>query len=132
MEVRVYATLRLKIGQAKIDVQAGPGDTARDAINEILERYPALAPDILTDDGELANHVHVFLNGRNVRLLGGLDSVIQKGQRLDIFPPVGGGNGHAPSCPSPVNAIISSSKAFRAQEQVSPGAYRAPLAAPEP
>lgn len=91
MEVRVYATLRLKIGQAKIDVGAGPGDTVRDAIREVLKRYPALAPDVLTDDCELVEHVHVFLNGRNVRLLDGLDSVIQEGQRLDIFPPVGGG-----------------------------------------
>jgi hypothetical protein len=26
-----------------------------------------------------------------VRLLGGLDALIQQGQKLDIFPPVGGG-----------------------------------------
>ena len=91
MEVKVYATLRIKIGQSKIKVNAGPGDTVRDAIREVLERYPILAADVMTDDSELVNHVNIFLNGRNVRLLDGLDSVIQDGQRLDIFPPVGGG-----------------------------------------
>jgi molybdopterin synthase sulfur carrier subunit len=91
MEVRVYATLRLKTGQASIDIQSGPGDTVRDAIGQVLELYPVLAPDMLTDDGELADHVQVFLNGRNIRLMQGLDSVIQEGQRLNIFPPVGGG-----------------------------------------
>ena len=91
MEVRVYATLRLKTGNASIDVKAGPGDTVQDAINQLLELYPVLAPDVLTEGGELVNHVQVFLNGRNIRLIQGLDSVIQEGQRLNIFPPVGGG-----------------------------------------
>jgi molybdopterin synthase sulfur carrier subunit len=91
MEVRVYATLRLKIGQSRIDVKAGPGDTVRDALGEVLERYPVLTADVLTDEGELTDHVQVFLNGRNVRLMDGLDSVIQEEQKLNIFPPVGGG-----------------------------------------
>lgn len=91
MQVKVYATLRMKIGQAKIDVKAGPGDTVRDVIREVLELYPVLAPDVMADEDRLVNHVHIFLNGRNVRLLDGLDSVIQEGQKLDIFPPVGGG-----------------------------------------
>lgn len=91
MRVKVYATLRLKIGQAEIDVTAGPGDTVRDALGELLERYPALAPDVMMEDGKLVEHVHVFLSGRNIRLLHGLDSVILEGQWLDIFPPVAGG-----------------------------------------
>jgi molybdopterin synthase sulfur carrier subunit len=91
MQVQVYATLRLKIGRARIDVQAGPGDTLRDALCEVLEQYPALRPDLLAGEGELAEHVHIFLGGRNVRLLNGLDTLIQEGQTLDIFPPVAGG-----------------------------------------
>ncbi len=91
MEVRVYATLRLKIGQSRIEVKAGPGDTVRDALSEVLEQHPILTADVLTDEGQLADHVQVFLNGRNVRLMDGLDSVIQEGQKLNIFPPVGGG-----------------------------------------
>jgi molybdopterin synthase sulfur carrier subunit len=91
MEVRLYATLRIKIGEARIDVPAVPGDTVRVAIRQVMERYPVLAPHLMSDNQELVDHVHVFLNGRNVRLLDGLESVIQEGQRLDIFPPVGGG-----------------------------------------
>lgn len=91
MQVKVYATLRQKVGQAKIDVQAGPGDTVGDAIHEVLDKHPVLAPDVMGDDDKLVDHVHIFLNGRNVKLLDGLDTVIQEGQKLDIFPPVGGG-----------------------------------------
>jgi molybdopterin synthase sulfur carrier subunit len=91
MQVKVYATLRLKIGRARVDVSAGPGDTVRDALLEVLEQYPALRTDLLSDEGKLAGRVHVFLGGRNVRLLEGLDTLIQEGQTLDIFPPVAGG-----------------------------------------
>jgi molybdopterin synthase sulfur carrier subunit len=91
MEVKVYATLRLKTGQAKIDVRTDPGDTVRDAIRQVLEQYPVLAPQILSNEDELSDHIHVFLNGRNVRLLDGLDTIIGSGQKLDIFPPIGGG-----------------------------------------
>jgi molybdopterin synthase sulfur carrier subunit len=91
MQLKVYATLRLKIGRAEIDVGAGPGDTVRDVLREVLEQYPLLAPYLISDGGQLVDHVHVFLGGRNVRLLDGLDTVIQDGQKLDIFPPLGGG-----------------------------------------
>jgi len=91
MQVKVYATLRMKVGRAEIDVSAGPGDTVRDAIRDVLKQYPALRSDLMSDEGELAKHIHAFLNGRNVRLLDGLDTVIQEGQKLDIFPAVAGG-----------------------------------------
>jgi molybdopterin synthase sulfur carrier subunit len=92
MEVKVYATLRLKIGRPTIDVDAKAGETVRAAVRQVIAQYPVLAPDILAEDNELVKHVHVFLSGRNVRLLEGLDTIIQEGQRLDIFPPVGGGS----------------------------------------
>lgn len=91
MEVKVYATLRLKIGKPTVDIDIEPGETVRTAISRVLAQYPELSPDILDEDSELVTHVHVFLGGRNVRLLRGLETPIEQDQRLDIFPPVGGG-----------------------------------------
>jgi molybdopterin synthase sulfur carrier subunit len=91
MEVKVYATLRLKIGQPTIDIDVEPGETVRAAIFQVLAQHPGLSRDILDENNDLVTHVHVFLGGRNVRLLNGLDTVIEQDQRLDIFPPVGGG-----------------------------------------
>ncbi len=91
MQIHLYATLRLKTGRAAVEVQAGPGDTVRDAIHELLDRHPVLSTDVLTDKGELTRHIHVFLDGRNVRLLDGLDTVIRQGDKLEIFAAVGGG-----------------------------------------
>jgi molybdopterin synthase sulfur carrier subunit len=93
VRVKLYATLRLKIGQPEVEVQAGPGDTVRDALCQLLEQYPVLAPHVLSAQGELVDHVQVMLNGRNVRLLDGLDTLLQEGQKLDVFPPIAGGRG---------------------------------------
>lgn len=98
MRVKLYATLRLKIGQPEVEVQAGPGDTVRDAIRQLLEQYPVLAPHVLSAEGELVDHVQVMLNGRNIRLLDGLDTLLQEGQKLDVFPPIAGGRGLLSPC----------------------------------
>jgi molybdopterin synthase sulfur carrier subunit len=91
VRIKLYATLRLQVGQPEIEVRAGPGDTVRDAIRQLLEQYPVLTPHVLSEQGELVDHVQVMLNGRNIRLLDGLDTMIQGGQKLDVFPPIAGG-----------------------------------------
>ena len=57
----------------------------------LIERWPALERELLDGNGELHTGIHVFLNGRDVRYLGGLDMVIPESGDVRIFPPVGGG-----------------------------------------
>ena len=109
MEVKVYATLRLKIGQPTINIDIEPGATLRTAISLVLAQFPELSPDILDINSELGTHVHVFLGGRNVRLLGGLDTLIQQDQRLDIFPLVGGGRYPSAGAATPAAATTNAS-----------------------
>ena len=90
MKVKLYATLRPLVGGSSVDVNAGPGDTVRQVIDELLERYPQLR-DELMQDGEISPRIHIFLNGREVRYSGGLDMTIPEDADLRIFPPVGGG-----------------------------------------
>ncbi len=91
MKVKLFATLRLLVGAREVEVSAGPGDPVGKVLQELVEKYPALKPEIFKEDGTLQDRVHIFLNGRDVRYLNGLDTVIQEGQDLRIFPPVGGG-----------------------------------------
>ncbi len=90
MKVKLYATLRPLVGASSVEVNAGPGDTVRTVLNELLERYPVLQDELL-QDGEISPRIHIFLNGREVRYSGGLDMVIPDDADLRIFPPVGGG-----------------------------------------
>ncbi len=90
MKVKLYATLRPLVGASSVEVEAGPGDAVRDVITELLERYPQLR-DELMQDGEISPRIHIFLNGREVRYMDGLDMPIPEDADLRIFPPVGGG-----------------------------------------
>ncbi len=91
MKVKLYAMLRPIVGgQKSVEVEAGPGDTVRDVLNDLLEKWPALSPELM-QDGEISPRIHIFLNGREVRYSGGLDMIIPENADLRIFPPVGGG-----------------------------------------
>jgi len=91
MKIKLYANLRPLVGnQTSVEVDAGPGDTIRQMVDDLLEKYPALRDELLVD-GEISPRIHIFLNGREVRYMDGLDMVIPEGADLRIFPPVGGG-----------------------------------------
>ena len=91
MDVRVYATLRPIVGGPLAQLQTGPGDTFRQLLDEMLTRWPRLERELLDKEGALRNSIHIFLNGRDVRYLGGLDIPIPENADVCIFPPVGGG-----------------------------------------
>ena len=90
--VRLYATLRPRVGgEGVVDVPWSPGDTIAEVVRELLRRRPALDGHILDDEGDLLPHVNVFLNGRDIRHLSGLETPVDGESELFIFPPVAGG-----------------------------------------
>jgi molybdopterin synthase sulfur carrier subunit len=91
MEVRFYATLRDIVGGRSVEVDLGPGAVVRDLLARLFEQYPALEPRVVDEAGELRHAVNIFVNGRSVRFLGGLDTELQSQDELTIFPPVAGG-----------------------------------------
>lgn len=91
MQVRLYATLRPIVGKATVDLDAEVGDTVRTMLDELITRYPDLKPKLFITDDELHPSIHVFLNGRDIRYLGGMDMAIPEETEICIFPPVGGG-----------------------------------------
>lgn len=92
MQVRVYATLRPIVGGAAVDLDAEPGDTFRALLDEMIRRWPEMKRELFNGDGQLSAGIQVFLNGRDIRYLGGLDMKIPDDAQVRIFPPVGGGS----------------------------------------
>ena len=93
MQVRLYATLRQIAGTREVEIHVEGQQAVGDALRALVERYPRLSESIWHRDGSLAGHVAVVLNGRDVRHLDGVDTPVSDDDRLDVFPPVGGGDG---------------------------------------
>lgn len=92
MLVRFFATLRPLVGGRHVEVDHGGGITVQALLDELVQRHPPLGPELFERDGDLYRHVHVFVNGRDVRYLeGGMGTVLTGAEKLDIFPAVGGG-----------------------------------------
>jgi molybdopterin synthase sulfur carrier subunit len=89
--VRLYATLRDLVGAKEISVPLEDGATVRDLIEAIKKISPELGAKMLDEDGQLTRLVHIFVDGRNVLVLEGLDTPITPNAQVNIFPPVAGG-----------------------------------------
>lgn len=92
MLVKFYATLRQVVGSKSVDFDLPAGTTARQLLDEMLRRYPALRHELLDEQGNLYAHVHIFVNGRDAPFLeNGMDTELFAGDTIGVFPAVGGG-----------------------------------------
>ena len=67
------------------------GATIGDAVDALVNRYPALASQLLTPDGQLHRFVNVYLNGRDVRYLAGLETPVDARDEIRLLPAIAGG-----------------------------------------
>ncbi len=90
--VRLYATLRPRAGgEGTVEVPWSPAATIAQVLQELLRRQPGLAGYILDEEGLLLPYVNVFLDGRDIRYLSGLETPVDGETEISIFPPVAGG-----------------------------------------
>ncbi len=87
--VRIPPTLRDEVGGAReLDAH---GSTVAEVIDDLVERYPPLAAQLL-QDGELAPFVNVYLGGEDVRTRDGLETPVTDGDQLILLPAMAGGS----------------------------------------
>ena len=89
--IRLFATVRELAGAKSIAVPCEDGCTVRELINAIHTVNPLIAAQLLDDQGALSNVIHIYVRGRNVEYLQGLDSVIDAGDDVLLVPPMAGG-----------------------------------------
>ena len=87
--VHIPTVLRPNVGGVKnVEID---GDTIRTVIDALVERHPALRPQLLTDEGELNRFVNVYVNGQDVRYLDGLDTPVAAADEVRLLPAMAGG-----------------------------------------
>jgi cysteine synthase B len=101
--VRIPPTLRTEVGGAR-QVEA-EGETVREVLDDLVERHPALAPQILQDGG-LAPFVNVYVGGEDVRTLDGLDTSVPVGGTVILLPAMAGGSSPSWSRPAVAGSLL--------------------------
>jgi molybdopterin synthase sulfur carrier subunit len=91
VKLKVFGTLRQFISAKQVEMEVRAGDTVRDALGRLAGDHGALGERILDQEGNLQKAINVLVNGRSIHFLEGLDTAIQEGDELAIFPAVGGG-----------------------------------------
>ena len=91
MRVSFYATLRPIVGDRSVEIPLAEGATVRELVDALASRWPELSEQLFDEEGGLSRRVNVFVEGRNVRWLEGLETSLEPDQAVDIFPPVAGG-----------------------------------------
>ena len=86
--VRIPPQLRTEVGGAR-EVPA-EGETVRELLDDLMDRFPALRPQLVEDD-EIAPFVNVYVEGEDVRTLDGLDTSIEHGSTVILLPAMAGG-----------------------------------------
>jgi molybdopterin converting factor small subunit len=87
-EIRIPPVLRAEAGgQRSVSVDAV---TVRDALAALVAEYPALKARVFEGDG-VPTFLNVFVDGEDVRLLGGLDAAVTPAGKILLLPAVAGG-----------------------------------------
>ena len=76
-------------GESDIDVQ---GQTAGEALGDLIAQHPGLEPHLFSSDGGLRPFVNLFLGEENINELEGLDTSLKEDDRLLLIPSIAGGS----------------------------------------
>jgi|BarGraNGADG00211_3_1021988.scaffolds.fasta_scaffold09480_3 MoaD family protein, archaeal len=87
VSVRLFANLREIVGNPRLVFEAS---TIRDVLMTLRSEHPALQP-LLCDDGEVRPYITILINGKNIRDMEALATILSDGDEVAIFPPVSGG-----------------------------------------
>jgi sulfur-carrier protein len=87
VSVRLFANLREIVGNSRLVFEAS---TIRDVLMTLRSEHPALQP-LLCEDGEVRPYITILINGKNIRDMEALATILSDGDEVAIFPPVSGG-----------------------------------------
>ena len=89
--VKLFGEFREAVGRDRLELELPPGATCGQALRRLAELEPEVGGLLFGPSGQIRDHLHVFLNGRNVATLQGLATKLSEGDAISFFPPIGGG-----------------------------------------
>jgi molybdopterin synthase sulfur carrier subunit len=80
---------KLSGGTKQVDVE---GATIGDILDALDRKYPTIKNQLLTEDGQIARFVNIYLNDEDVRFIQGLVTPVSASDTIVILPAMSGGN----------------------------------------
>jgi molybdopterin converting factor small subunit len=77
-------------GRSEVEIDCSP-ITLADALNALWIAYPGLQHRVATEQGEIREHVNIFIGDSDIRFTGGLASHLSEGSDISIVPSISGG-----------------------------------------
>jgi molybdopterin converting factor small subunit len=86
-------------GNSRVQIEDSP-PTLAEALSALWKLYPGVRDRIATEQGQVREHINIFIGDENVRYTGGLASPISANSEISIVPAVSGGCVALDSIPS--------------------------------
>lgn len=77
-------------GRSSIIIGQSPA-TLSEALSALWKLYPGLRDRVTTEQGQMREHVNIFIGNEDVRYTGGLTSRVSAGSEISIVPAISGG-----------------------------------------
>ncbi len=90
LTLRFFATFREIVGSKTVTREFTDSQTVYSVLSALESEYPAFEEQLLVD-GDLKPQINVLKNGREVLHIDGIDTALEDGDTLSLFPPVAGG-----------------------------------------
>ena len=78
-------------GKSRVVFEQSP-NTLADALEALWKRCPGIRDRLVTEQGQIREHINVFIGTENVRYTGGLQTPIPAGAEISIIPAISGGS----------------------------------------
>lgn len=78
-------------GQVQIEVQIEGPATIADALSALWALYPGVRDRIVTEQGQVREHINIFIGSEHIRYKGGLTAPVQDGAEVFVISAVSGG-----------------------------------------
>ena len=77
-------------GESRVRIEARTA-TLAEALSALWRLYPGVRDRMATEQGQIREHINVFIGDEDIRYTGGLMSPVAEGSEISIIPAVSGG-----------------------------------------
>jgi len=97
MSVQVYIPTPFRRATNNKDRVSMDAADVKTLLDELEEHYAGLKGLVRNDQGDVHDHVNIYVNNEGIEALQGLDTALRDGDEVAIIPALAGGGGQRES-----------------------------------